>query len=92
MVLACRSEGRGTEALERIRAEQTKAVVHFSALDLADLENITAFVARFKRDHTRLDLLINHAGVMVPPESKTAQGFELQIEVNTSATSPSRCS
>jgi NAD(P)-dependent dehydrogenase (short-subunit alcohol dehydrogenase family) len=51
-------------------------------LDLSDLRDIEAFAARFKDQHERLDLLILNAGVMVPPESKTAQGFELQFGVN----------
>ena len=51
-------------------------------LDLADLRNIEAFATRYADQHERLDLLILNAGVMVPPKSKTAQGFELQFGVN----------
>ena len=51
-------------------------------LDLADLESVGSFADAFKRSHARLDLLINNAGVMTPPYSKTKDGFELQFGTN----------
>jgi NAD(P)-dependent dehydrogenase (short-subunit alcohol dehydrogenase family) len=80
VVLACRSEARGNEAVEAIRAEKPAGSVRFAALDLSDLESVRAFAAAFEAP--RLDLLINNAGVMMPPLSRTKQGFELQFGVN----------
>jgi NAD(P)-dependent dehydrogenase (short-subunit alcohol dehydrogenase family) len=51
-------------------------------LDLSDLASVRAFVAEFNGRYTQLDLLINNAGVMIPPYGKTADGFELQIGIN----------
>jgi NAD(P)-dependent dehydrogenase (short-subunit alcohol dehydrogenase family) len=82
VILACRSIEKGQAAVKRILAESAGASVSFEQLDLSDLRNIEAFVARYPKQHQRLDLLILNAGVMVPPESKTAQGFELQFGVN----------
>ena len=82
VTLASRDLNKGRQALERILAESADAAVSLEQLDLADLRNIEAFTTRFKDQHERLDLLILNAGVMVPPESKTAQGFELQFGVN----------
>jgi NAD(P)-dependent dehydrogenase (short-subunit alcohol dehydrogenase family) len=82
VVLACRSEARANEALADIRAELPDAQVAFECLDLADLGQQPAFVAAFRERFDRLDLLINNAGVMVPPAGKTKQGFELQLGVN----------
>jgi NAD(P)-dependent dehydrogenase (short-subunit alcohol dehydrogenase family) len=82
VVLACRSPARGQAALARIQAEAPAARVSLAALDLSDLESVAAFAADFTASHDRLDLLINNAGVMVPPLSRTAQGFELQFGTN----------
>ena len=82
VVLACRSEQRGAEALQNIEAAQPAGSAELLLLDLADLDSVHAFAEAFLAKHDRLDLLINNAGVMVPPETKTAQGFELQFGVN----------
>jgi NAD(P)-dependent dehydrogenase (short-subunit alcohol dehydrogenase family) len=82
VTLACRNLNKGREALDRIQAAFADAAVSLEQLDLSDLRDVEAFAVRFKEQHERLDLLILNAGVMVPPESKTAQGFELQFGVN----------
>ena len=82
VTLACRSIEKGQAAAGRILAETPDASVSLEQLDLADLRNVEIFAQRFSEQHDRLDLLILNAGVMVPPESKTAQGFELQFGVN----------
>ncbi len=48
-------------------------------LDLADLASVHEFAEGWEGD---IDLLINNAGVMVPPLSRTADGFELQFGTN----------
>jgi NAD(P)-dependent dehydrogenase (short-subunit alcohol dehydrogenase family) len=82
VVLACRSPDKGKAALHRILAEEPKGTLTLEALDLADLDAIAAFADRFVAKHDRLDLLINNAGVMIPPLLRTRQGFELQFGTN----------
>lgn len=82
VTLACRNLDKGRPAKESILAETPDAVVSLEQLDLSDLRSVESFANRFLDQHDRLDLLILNAGVMVPPESKTAQGFELQFGVN----------
>ena len=48
-------------------------------LDLASLASVREFAAGWDGE---IDLLINNAGVMVPPLSRTAEGFELQFGTN----------
>ena len=48
-------------------------------LDLASLASVREFAAAWQGD---IDLLINNAGVMVPPLIRTAEGFELQFGTN----------
>ncbi len=79
VLLACRDAGRGTRARDKIVRWVPGAEVEFVPLDLADLDS----VERLASQVTRLDLLVNNAGVMaVPRRQVTAQGFELQFGVN----------
>ena len=80
VVLACRSEARGKEAVERLALEVPHAVVELARLDLGDLASVREFAAA--RSDGRLDLLLNNAGVMAMPYGTTVDGFETQFGVN----------
>jgi NAD(P)-dependent dehydrogenase (short-subunit alcohol dehydrogenase family) len=82
VVLACRDIEKANEAAEKIKNTASKGSVEVLQLDLSDLDNVKQAAEAFKAKHNRLDLLINNAGVMVPPASTTAQGFELQFGTN----------
>lgn len=82
VVLACRSADRGQQALDAVKQQHPQADVALALLDLSDLASIQGFAQRFRRSHGKLDVLINNAGVMVPPFTKTADGFELQFGTN----------
>ena len=82
VVLACRSRERGADAARRMEAEQPAGSVQFLPLDLGNLASVRMFAKTFLARYERLDLLINNAGVMIPPLSKSEDGFELQIGVN----------
>lgn len=56
--------------------------VYCRKCDLASLQSIRDFVNTFKGKEDRLDVLINNAGVMKPPQGKTQDGFELQLGIN----------
>lgn len=83
VVLACRNPELGQAALETIRgpppesnprnSAQRPGQASLSILDLADLEQVKSFAHTFQQQHTRLDLLVNNAGVMIPPQSYTKQ-------------------
>jgi len=82
VILACRDQAKGNAALGSIVRERADAAVQLCELDLSDLDSVVTFSERMFAEHKRLDLLVNNAGVMVPPFSKTKQGFELQIGTN----------
>jgi NAD(P)-dependent dehydrogenase (short-subunit alcohol dehydrogenase family) len=82
VVLACRSQQKCEAALKRIADGNPSGSVELMLLDLASLEAIRAFSEAFSNHHDRLDLLVNNAGVMIPPYGRTADGFELQFGTN----------
>lgn len=83
IVLAGRNSAKGAKALNRISTMLPSADVRFEELDLASLASVTAFAVRIAERHEKIDMLINNAGVMVPPRREvTADGFELQLGTN----------
>ncbi|MFI5871572.1 oxidoreductase [Streptomyces sp. NPDC051445] len=80
VVLACRSETRGQEAVRLLRAEMPFAEVELRPLDLGDLASVREFAEALP--YERLDLLVNNAGVMALPYGTTVDGFETQFGVN----------
>ena len=81
-VIAVRNLEKGSHAADKIRVLHKNADVHVMELDLANLDSVHAFTKVFKEKYNKLDLLINNAGVMIPPYSKTKDGFELQFGTN----------
>jgi NAD(P)-dependent dehydrogenase (short-subunit alcohol dehydrogenase family) len=51
-------------------------------LDLSSLDSVRAAAGELCSDHARIDVLINNAGVMHTPRSRTKDGFELQLGTN----------
>jgi NAD(P)-dependent dehydrogenase (short-subunit alcohol dehydrogenase family) len=82
VVIAVRNRAKGDAAVAKIRAQNPRADVKVMELDLADLSSVKTFAEIFHAAYSRLDLLINNAGVMMPPYSKTVDGFELQFGTN----------
>jgi NAD(P)-dependent dehydrogenase (short-subunit alcohol dehydrogenase family) len=82
VILACRDVGKARDAAARISAVAPGADVAVTRLDLASLASVRAAAAELCATCERIDLLVNNAGVMMPPYGITADGFELQIGVN----------
>ncbi|WIE74851.1 SDR family oxidoreductase [Curtobacterium sp. MCSS17_007] len=83
VVLAVRTPAKGDAAADRIRRAHPDADVEVRELDLADLASVRRFAAAVAADDRRLDVLVNNAGVMAPPQRfETADGFELQFGTN----------
>lgn len=82
VVMACRNLEKANPKANEIRAAHPSADVEVMQLDLSNLDSVQRFADAFRSKHSRLDLLINNAGIMVPPYGKTTQGFETQFGVN----------
>ena len=82
VVLACRSRARADEAATRIVTASPGAHVDVMELDVADLDSVKTFAARYAGQHPRLHVLCNNAGLAMPPLSHTRHGFESQFGTN----------
>lgn len=82
VILAVRNIEKGEEAYLSIKAECENAKLQVMELDLSSLVLIRKFTNEFKSVYNKLDILINNAGVMVPPYGNTEDGFELQLGIN----------
>jgi NAD(P)-dependent dehydrogenase (short-subunit alcohol dehydrogenase family) len=81
VILAAR-DGKAEGARHEVAAEVPEATLEPRTLDLADLASVRSFATEVAAAHPKLDLLINNAGVMMPPRTETADGFELQFGTN----------
>ena len=79
VILACRDVAKGEAAAARISGPGPVATAH---LDLGSLASVRTAASEIHERHQRLDLLINNAGLMMPPYGTTSDGFELQFGTN----------
>jgi NAD(P)-dependent dehydrogenase (short-subunit alcohol dehydrogenase family) len=74
---------RNADAGQRVASQMVKmtgnAHVQIAPVDLADPASVASFVAAW---HGPLDVLVNNAGVMACPQTRTPQGWELQFATN----------
>ena len=79
--ILCRDANKGKVAAEKIESIVGKEVfVH--SLDLSSLESVKECVKEITEKLDKIDILINNAGVMACPLTKTKDGFELQFATN----------
>jgi NAD(P)-dependent dehydrogenase (short-subunit alcohol dehydrogenase family) len=79
VVMTVRDEAKGRAAL---RALGDPPGVQVRRLDLADLDSVREFAGQMLAERLPVDVLVNNAGVMMPPRTLTRQGFELQFATN----------
>ena len=82
IVLAVRDVEKGKQAVGEIKRAVAAASLEVLSLDLASLASVRRFAEAFPAAHSRLDMLINNAGVMAIPRRVTADGFEMQFGTN----------
>ena len=81
VILACRDLGKARDAAARISAPPG-AGVGAVRLDLASLASVREAAEELRSRCGQIDLVVNNAGVMMPPYGMTTDGFELQIGIN----------
>jgi NAD(P)-dependent dehydrogenase (short-subunit alcohol dehydrogenase family) len=77
LTIACRDLAKGQRA-----ADELGDGTDFVRLDLSSLASVRQAAAEIGSRYEALDLLINNAGVMMTPQARTEDGFELQLGTN----------
>nr|XP_046245287.1 dehydrogenase/reductase SDR family member 13-like [Scatophagus argus] len=80
VILACRSKQRGEAALEEVKRESGSNQVVFMQLDLGSLKSVRSFAETFLKCESRLDILINNAGIFL--QGQTEDGLGMMFGVN----------
>lgn len=80
-----RTERRATDAIAQIRAAVPGADVRPAVCDISSLHELRAFVERFVSQESRLDVLVNNAGVMPDARTRSADGCELMFATHVLA-------
>lgn len=82
VIMACRNMDKANAARDKILASVPNADLVAMKLDLGDLASVRKFSENFLTKYNKLDILINNAGIMIPPYQLTKDGFESQFGVN----------
>lgn len=83
VVMAIRSRAKGEAAIAEILRELPAAKLTIRHLDLSSLKSVAALGEELAAQGRPIDILINNAGVMTPPQrQETQDGFELQFGTN----------
>ena len=80
VVMLCRDEGRGGEALDEIRRDTGSRQVELALLDVADLSSVEEFAAT--SGPKAVHILVNNAAVLPPLRAESPDGLELTLATN----------
>ena len=82
VILACRSKDKCLETKDKLLHLIPNAKLSYCTLDLSDFINVSNTVNEILEKYEHIDFLINNAGIMHPPKTLNAQGYEIQFAVN----------
>ena len=80
--LAVRDQPRGEQTRARLLEQYPGANVTVGLCDLSRLDAVRQFAERFATEASRLDVLVNNAGVLTPERQLSADGIELTLATN----------
>lgn len=81
VIMLCRSEKRGTEALEKLLSEKYRDL-ELILCDLGNYDSIRAFANIVRRGYDHIDILVNNAGFISLDRQETGEGLERQFGIN----------
>ncbi|XP_025837098.1 retinol dehydrogenase 13 isoform X2 [Agrilus planipennis] len=86
VLMLCRNTEKAQEAAEDIKKQCTGKTglgeIVVEELDLSSLKSIKTCAEKVKNNEDRINILVNNAGVMMCPLTRTEDGFEMQFGTN----------
>ncbi|MFL5352898.1 SDR family oxidoreductase [Archangium sp.] len=82
VVLSGRDPGRGEAALAEVRRTVPDAKLDLMLADLTSLASVRKLAGDFQAKYSRLDVLLNNAGLIIDRRKMTADGFEATFATN----------
>lgn len=86
IIIACRDTTKGQAAADDISRTTGCETVEVWQLDLSSFASVKAFAARVDKDLSRLDILVENAGIATDKWKETADGYESTLQVNVIST------
>jgi retinol dehydrogenase-12 len=82
VLIVGRNAKKTQDAAQQIRAKTGNDSIHYLLADFSDLGQVRDLAANFKRQYSRLDVLVNNAGAYFNARRKTRHGVEATFLVN----------
>ncbi len=82
VIMVVRNEAKGREAISTIGAKVPGASLELRVADFIDLDSVKALGSALASEGRKIDVLVNNAGIMMPPRSLSPQGHESQFATN----------
>jgi NAD(P)-dependent dehydrogenase (short-subunit alcohol dehydrogenase family) len=82
VIMGCRRPQEGEKAKALILKDHPQAKIQVMEIDLANFDSIRLFANKFLSENSQLHGLVNNAGIMYTPLTRTQQGFESQFGTN----------
>ncbi|XP_072051092.1 retinol dehydrogenase 12-like [Amphiura filiformis] len=83
VVIACRNPKKAEDAVKEIQGRSGSSNVVYRHLDLSDQGSVRRFAEEFLKEESRLDYLINNAGIFAAPKDQyTSEGYNMVFATN----------
>ncbi|KAJ7272452.1 short-chain dehydrogenase [Mycena rebaudengoi] len=82
LILACHSQIKGQEALDKLKTETKYTGAELWLLDLSDFASVRKFADKFEQDGSRLDILLENARTLAATYEASKNGIECGLQVN----------
>ncbi len=80
--MACRSVDSANNVKEELVTETKNKNIFVRELDLSSVQSIISFAEAFLKEETKLDVLINNAGIMSQTKNLSDKGAEITFAIN----------